>query len=203
MIGLGVLRARRLLTLAGLAEHEPVAVVPSGVVRDFPLGVYDRTFPDLHDAVTRLESDLPCRLDQVHVSPLILVVMNIVSNLAQQNAFGPQNPIGFFEKRRIRVRERVAMFLRRPLAKPEARVEILQSIPPLVRDMWRIVDDHVHNPAPEGHVHVVTDHRRPVATLHIEADHSPLTPSPEAPYVYRGVQDSFGASFRVEPQQAL
>ena len=58
-----------------------------GVVGFFPAGVDDRSFSDFNDAVARLKADLGGRQNYFHMGPLVAVMMDIVGNLAQKNAF--------------------------------------------------------------------------------------------------------------------
>jgi len=43
------------------------------------------------------------------VCPLVAVVVNVVSNFAEQNAFRLQHPASLFQERRERVRESVVI----------------------------------------------------------------------------------------------
>ena len=97
----------------------------SGMVCHLPFRVYDRSFPNLHDAIARLKADNTSGICEFNVSPLITVVVNIVCDLGEQDAFGPQYPIGFTEKRRERVRKSVAVLFRGSKNQAKPRIEIL------------------------------------------------------------------------------
>jgi hypothetical protein len=81
-----------LLALAGFAEYQPVAVLPSTVVRDLPFRVDNRTLADLHDAIARCKTHRARRLDQLNVRPLVSVIMNVVGDLAKQETVWTENP---------------------------------------------------------------------------------------------------------------
>ena len=53
------------------------------MVRNLPAGIYDWPFANLDYAVASMKPDLGCCLNQVYVSPLEIVVMYIVRDLAQ------------------------------------------------------------------------------------------------------------------------
>ncbi len=53
------------------------------MVSNFPPWVLDRAFPDFHDAVTSLETCLAGGIDKFDVGPLIAVMMNVISDLAE------------------------------------------------------------------------------------------------------------------------
>ncbi len=58
-----------------------------GMVGSLPLGVNDRSLPDLNDAIAWAKANPIRRLDQIDVSPLIPVVMDVVANLSKENTF--------------------------------------------------------------------------------------------------------------------
>ena len=58
-----------------------------GMVGFFPPGVNDRPLSDFNDAVARLKADGDSCQNYLHMGPLITVIMNIVGNLAEENAF--------------------------------------------------------------------------------------------------------------------
>ena len=60
-------------------------MLPAGVVRVFPFGVDNRTFTDLDDAIAGAEAGLSRSFDEVHVRPIVPVMMNVVGDLAEQN----------------------------------------------------------------------------------------------------------------------
>jgi hypothetical protein len=71
-------------------KHQPVAMLPASVVRVFPFRIFridDGTAPDLDDAVARTEASLSRSFNEVHMRPIISVMMNVVGDLAQQDSF--------------------------------------------------------------------------------------------------------------------
>lgn len=51
------------------------------MVRDPPLRINYRAFPHLNDAIAGLESCSSCSFDEIHMRPLIFVIVNVVGNL--------------------------------------------------------------------------------------------------------------------------
>ena len=78
-----------LFALFGLAEHEPITVLASAVVCNLPLGVNDRPFAYLDDAVTGFEAYLPGSVYQIMMRPLITVMVDIVCDLGEKDSFMP------------------------------------------------------------------------------------------------------------------
>ena len=113
------------------------------MVSHVPLRVDDGAFANPDDAVARLEARVSCCLNQLDVGPLVAMVMDIVSNLAEQNSLVLQYAVGFLNKRWEGMSEGVALFLRRLFSEAETFVEVFLLIPPLVRDVRRVVDHHV------------------------------------------------------------
>jgi hypothetical protein len=65
-------------------------MLPASVVRVFPFRIFridDGTAPDLDDAVARTEASLSRSFNEVHMRPIISVMMNVVGDLAQQDSF--------------------------------------------------------------------------------------------------------------------
>jgi hypothetical protein len=62
-------------------------MLPASVVRDLPFRVDNRTAPDLDDAVARTEARLSGGFDKIHMRPIVAVMMNVVGDLAEQDAF--------------------------------------------------------------------------------------------------------------------
>jgi len=58
-----------------------------GMVGFFPAGVDDRPLSNFNDAVARLKPDCGGSQNYFYMSPLITVMMNIVRNFAEENAF--------------------------------------------------------------------------------------------------------------------
>ena len=60
-------------------------MLASTVVGRLPLRIDDRAFSDLDDAITRTEPNDRGSLDQINMSPLIAVIVDVVRDLAQEN----------------------------------------------------------------------------------------------------------------------
>jgi hypothetical protein len=58
-------------------------MLPASVVRVFPFRVDDRTVPDLDNAVAGTEAGLSRSLDEVHMRPIITVMMDVVGYLTE------------------------------------------------------------------------------------------------------------------------
>src|SRR5579859_4211672 len=114
-------------------------MLTAAVVRLLPLRVDDGSLADFHDAVTRREPDLAGGVNQFDVRPLVAMVVNVIRNLRQQDALILQQPMGFLEEGRERMRERVLVFLRRPEDKSEPSTEVLLVILSLIWDVRRVV----------------------------------------------------------------
>ena len=84
-----------LFTFLRFAKNKPIAVLASAVMSLFPLRVDDWPFPYLDDAITRQKAGCACGSDEFDVCPLITVMMDVIGDLAQENAFRLQYPIRF------------------------------------------------------------------------------------------------------------
>ena len=58
-------------------------MLPAAVVSHFPLRVDDGALTNFDDAVARLESRTSCRPNELDVGPLVAMVVDVVSNLAE------------------------------------------------------------------------------------------------------------------------
>lgn len=56
------------------------------VVRVFPFRVDNRTFAYLDNAIASAEAGLSRSFDEVHMCPIIPVMMNVVGDLTEQNS---------------------------------------------------------------------------------------------------------------------
>ena len=54
-----------------------------------PFWVYDRSFPDFDNAVAGDEPKRFCRFNEINVSPLVTMIVNVISHFAQKDAFRP------------------------------------------------------------------------------------------------------------------
>lgn len=107
-------------------------MLPSGVVGDFPSWVDNRAFSYFDYAITSLKTNAARCLHKVDMSPLVPMVVDVVGDFAEQNAFGLQNPVGFLHEGRISVGESVAILFWRAMTQSKARVEVLLFVTSLV-----------------------------------------------------------------------
>ena len=80
------------------------------MVGDLPPGIDDWSLSYLDYAIASAKSCFSSRFDEVNVSPLKSVIVNIVCDLAQQNSVVSQDPIGFFDERRVGMGKIVVCF---------------------------------------------------------------------------------------------
>ena len=73
------------------------------MMRPLPFWVYDRPFPDFDNAIAGDESKGFCRFNEIDVSPLITVVVNVIGYFAQKDAFRLQHFVSLSEKRRVSI----------------------------------------------------------------------------------------------------
>jgi hypothetical protein len=71
------------------------------MVGGFPLWVYDWSFAYFHDAVARTKTGRDCRIHKFDVRPLILVIMDIVRDFAEQYSFWPEDAVCLADERRV------------------------------------------------------------------------------------------------------
>ena len=159
-------------------------MLPSRVVSFFPLGVYDRSFSHFDDAIAGFESCHSGRLNKLHMRPLVTVIVNVVGDLAEENAFRLQDSKSLFNERGISVREVVAQFLWGTITETKAGVKILGFVFPLIRDMGRIINDHVKRAVAEGHSRVIRNNRRLVLLLDVQANDAALAVAPETASIH-------------------
>src|SRR5438445_5781372 len=93
-----------------------------------PFRIDDRSFSDLHYAVTRQESDFAGRVYEVNMRPLVPMVMHVVCDLAEQNAFISRHTVSFAQERGKSVCECVFVLLRGTDNQSETLVEILLDV---------------------------------------------------------------------------
>ena len=135
--------------------------------------------------------------------PLVAVPVDVVGNLRQQNPLPPQDPERLKRERRVHEIEVVALLFRRLQRQAEAGIEVLGAVLALVRDMRRIVDDHVKAGILERHVRIVANHVGLVRRVDVHADDLPLQPPPETAPVDGGVENVHGGLARVEVQHLV
>src|ERR1043166_3070075 len=122
-----------LFTLFRLAEDQPVAVLPPRVMSLLPLRIDDRPFANLDDAITWAKTRFHCRTHQLDVGPLVAVVVNVVGDLAEEHALCSEHAVRFPDKRRVEMREVVAVLSGGLQDQAESRVEVFRLVAPLVR----------------------------------------------------------------------
>jgi len=179
-------------------KHEPVCVLPPAVMGYLPFRIDNRTLADFDDAITSTKAHHPRGLNEIDVRPLILVVVDVVGDLAKQNAFSLQNPICFLDERRECVAEAVPLLFRRSNHKPKPGVEILEIVFALVRNMGRVINNHVDAASPERHRRIVSDDAGFVLTGNVHADDAALAATPESTTIHGRVQDTPRGCARVE-----
>ena len=64
------------------------------VVGSFPFGINYRPLSHFNDAVARAEADASRCVDQINMGPLIAMIVNIVTDLAEENPLWFQNAVG-------------------------------------------------------------------------------------------------------------
>ena len=85
------------------------------MMRDFPTRVDNWSGTSLYYAITSSETRTYRSLNQFNVRPLILVMMYVIRDLAEENAFRNQGSVRLAHERWIKVREGIAIFLGRSL----------------------------------------------------------------------------------------
>lgn len=70
----------------------------------------DGPFTDFHNAIAGSKADSNCCEDQVHVRPLEPVPVDIVGDLAKENAFLFEDTIGLLEECGIDMRKIIFLF---------------------------------------------------------------------------------------------
>jgi hypothetical protein len=94
------------------------------VMRSLPFGIDDWPFAGFDDAVASRKADVLSGPDEVNMSPLIAVVVYVVSYFTEEYAIVNEYTPSFGHERWIRVGEAVPIFFRRAGTKPEAYVEV-------------------------------------------------------------------------------
>lgn len=112
------------------------------MMRDLPLGIDDRALAYLDNAIAGSEANILSGFYQLHMCPLVAMIVNVISDFREQYTFIPQYAMGFPHEGRVCVGECVAVFLRGPFAQAEPLVEILGTVTPLVGNVrWIIYYD--------------------------------------------------------------
>src|ERR1700730_1321450 len=135
--------------------------------------------------------------------PLILMIVNVVSYLAEQNTIGLQDPHCFFNELRIKICERIAVLFWRAPAQTKPSIEVLLLVLALIGDMRRIIDDHIKDASRKRHCHVVADNRWAMYCRYVHPDDLALGSAPKSATVYRGIKDVSWLGVRVEIKHAF
>src|SRR5712692_269134 len=135
--------------------------------------------------------------------PLILMIVNVVGDLAEQNTVGPQHPYCFFNEQRVKIGEGIAMLFWRALAQAKPSIEVLLLVPALIGNMRRIIDNHIKDASRKRHSHVVANNRWAMGGRYVHPDDLALGPAPKSATVYRGIKDVFWLAVRVEIEHAF
>ena len=81
------------------------------VMRRLPFRIDDRPFPNFDNTIAGDKPDGLRRLDQIDMSPLVSMIVDVICNLPEKHTLRLENLISILEERRKRVREALAMFL--------------------------------------------------------------------------------------------
>src|SRR5215510_7960404 len=131
------------------------------------------------------------------------MVVDIVRDLAQQNAFRTEDPESFPAERRVKVGEVIALLPGRSHAESEASGEVFLLVPSLIWNMRRVVYDYLKSAVLERHRCIVADNGRAMRGLYVQANNFAVGPSPDAAPVYSGVEDQGGRRLWIEGQHAF
>ncbi len=178
-------------------------MLPASMVRGLPLRVDDRAFADLDDAVTCAKAGIDRRPHQLHVRPLVSMVVDVVGDLAKEHTFRAQDAERLSDKRRVEMCEVIAVVGRRPEHQSEPCVEVLRSIAALVRNMGWVIHHHVECARLERQPSVVTNHVGVEFCINVETDDLSITASPEPAAVHRRVENSPRLRGRIKVQDPL
>jgi hypothetical protein len=96
------------------------------MVGRLPLGVDDRPFADLDNAVTRAKPGVDRRAHELDVRPLIAVVVDVFGDLAEKDAFRSDDAERLAHKWRVEMRKLIPVLGGRLDDSSEPRVEILR-----------------------------------------------------------------------------
>jgi len=135
--------------------------------------------------------------------PLIPVMMNIVRDLAKQDPLRPQYPVSLSQERWKRVGKSIVILLRGTDDESKAFVEVFGLVLSLVRNVRRIVHNHIKATGPERHISIVTHNIRMTLRVDIETSNWPLSASPKPAAVDCCIQYLLGRTPRVEVQHLL
>jgi hypothetical protein len=168
-----------------------------------PPRIDNRSFSDFDDAVTCEKAHGACCKNHVKMCPVRAVVVNIISDFAEKEAFRLEDSLCFGCKGLIEEGDVIAALSTSFDADPESAAKVLMAITTLVGDMGRIVDNDVHACGRERHAHIVANDQRAVADINVQPNNAALTSPPKTAMIHGGVKDSFWRLVRVERKHAL
>jgi hypothetical protein len=123
-MGSSLLLASASFTTIRLTKDYPIAMLSPRVMRGLPLGINDWPFAYLDNAVASGKARVLSGSDEVNVSPLIAVVVYVVSYFTKEYAIVDEYTPSFGHEGWIGVGEAIPIFFRRTGTKPEAYVEV-------------------------------------------------------------------------------
>jgi len=178
-------------------------MLASAVVRHRPSRVNDWRFANLDDAVARTKARRYSGLSKFHVRPLILMIVNVVRDLAKQNTVGPQDTHRFVNEQRVKIGERIAVLLRGAPTEPKPGIEVLLLVFALIRNMGWIIDNYIKGPSPKWHHHVVANNRWTMGRRYVHPNDLAFGPTPKSSTIDRSVKYSLWLAVRVEIEHPL
>lgn len=178
-------------------------MLPASVMSDLPFGIDDWPLSRLDDAVASSKAGFSCGVDEIHMRPVVAVVMDIVRNFAEQDALWRQHAVRLGNKWRIGVSERIAVLFWRSDDKSESHVEVLLVVLALIWDVRWIVHDYVECAVAEWHLGIVGREVGPMRNVDIKPKNWPGAPTPKPSTVHSGIKDAFRALTRIEVKQEL
>src|SRR6266404_8424377 len=102
--------------------------------------------------------------------PLILMIVNVVGDLAEQNTVGPQDPHCFLNEQRVKIGERIAVLFWRALTQAKPNIEVLLLVLALIWNVRRIIDNHIKDASRKRHSQVVADNRWAMGGRDVHSD---------------------------------
>lgn len=160
-----------------------------GMVGSLPFRVDNWPLSNFDYAIAGTETDASRGSDQIYVGPLVSVVVDVVSDLAEQNALDLQDPIGLSQKRRVGVGEAVRVLFGRSHHEAEARVEVFGLVLALVRYVRWVINHDIENSIMERHTSIVAHDPGAMLHLNVHSHNWTITSSPKPSTVHRRIED--------------
>jgi len=165
-------------------------MLPPRVVCVLPLRIDDGAFPDLHNAVARSKPGSFRSINEIHMRPLVAVMVNIVCYLAEQYALVFENAERLPQKQRKGVGEGVAVLLGGLQDEAESLVEVFFVVLALIRNVWRIIYNDIELAVfKEVHVRVVPNDIWFILWIDVKPNHWALAPPPKPSSIDSGIQN--------------